>query len=61
MLSIVLSQSQVQHQASIFVMKKAMGDAEQQGKAIKELIHSSVPQPTVASHSHLGKPIDVKL
>ncbi|WP_234946573.1 hypothetical protein [Bacillus sp. m3-13] len=42
-------------------MKKAMGDAEQQGKAIKELIHSSVPQPTVASHSHLGKPIDVKL
>ncbi|WP_404468958.1 YjfB family protein [Sutcliffiella horikoshii] len=43
-------------------MKKAMGNAEQQGSAIRDLIQtSSVPQPAVSSHPHLGKFIDIKL
>ncbi|MGD6776478.1 YjfB family protein [Sutcliffiella horikoshii] len=60
-LSIALSQSQVQHQASISVMKKAMGNAEQQGEAVRNLLNSNnasqVPQPM---HPHLGRIIDMK-
>ncbi|MGG4326792.1 YjfB family protein [Priestia megaterium] len=38
LISISLSQGKVQHQASLSVMKIAMGNAKQQGEAVKELI-----------------------
>jgi hypothetical protein len=38
LMSMSLSQGKVQQQASLSVMKMAMGNAEQQGEAVKELI-----------------------
>ncbi|KPB05645.1 YjfB family protein [Bacillus sp. CHD6a] len=62
MLSMALSQSQVQDQASISVMKKAIGNTEQQGEAIRTLLNSSnVSQAPQQIHPHLGRSVDVKL
>ncbi|GAA0285575.1 hypothetical protein GGQ92_001076 [Gracilibacillus halotolerans] len=41
LLSIAMSQGKVQQQASISVIKHAMGNAEQQGEAIQKLIEST--------------------
>ena len=60
--SMALSQGQVQQQASISVMKQAMGNAEQQGEALQKLISTS--DATAIQHAaqpHLGGNIDLKL
>jgi len=57
-----LSQGKVQQQASLSVMKMAMGNATQQGEAVKELISSSnVKALQQAAQPHLGGNIDLKL
>lgn len=62
MLSMALSQSQVQKQASILVMKKAMGSVEQQGAALQNLLNSSgIAAIQHAAQPHLGGNIDLKL
>jgi hypothetical protein len=38
LMSMALSQGQVQQQASLSVMKMAMGDVKQQGEAIQKLM-----------------------
>lgn len=61
-ISMALSQSQVQQQASMSVMKMAMGIAEQQGEAIQRLMSTS--DVTAIQHSaqpHLGGNIDLKI
>lgn len=62
LMSMALSQSQVQQQASISVMKMAMGNAEQQGEAIQKLLGTT--DASVIQHAaqpHLGGNIDLKL
>ena len=62
MLSMAMSQGQVQQQASMSVMKQALGNAEQQGQAVQELISTS--NPTAIQHAaqpYLGGNIDLKL
>ncbi|KNH25704.1 MULTISPECIES: YjfB family protein [Priestia] len=62
LMSISLSQGKVQQQASLSVMKIAMGNAEQQGEVVKELISSSnVKALQQAAQPHLGGNIDLKL
>ena len=62
LLSMALSQGQVQQQASLSVMKQAMGNAEQQGQAVQELISTSNPIAIQqAAQPHLGGNIDLKL
>ncbi|UYT84584.1 YjfB family protein [Priestia megaterium] len=62
LISMSLSQGKVQQQASLSVMKMAMGNAKQQGEAVKELISSSnVKALQQAAHPHLGGNIDLKL
>ncbi|MEI2378393.1 putative motility protein [Priestia megaterium] len=60
--SMSLSQGKVQQQASLSVMKIAMGNAKQQGEAVKKLINSSnVKALQQAAQPHLGGNIDLKL
>ncbi len=60
--SMSLSQGKVQQQASLSVMKMAMGNAKQQGEAVKELISTSnVKALQQAAQAHLGGNIDLKL
>ncbi|MEH6962244.1 YjfB family protein [Priestia megaterium] len=62
LMSMSLSQGKVQQQASLSVMKMAMGNAEQQGEAVKELISSpNVKALQQAAQQHLGGNIDLKL
>ncbi|MCR8926813.1 YjfB family protein [Priestia megaterium] len=62
LMSMSLNQGKVQQQASLSVMKMAMGNAEQQGKAVKELINSSnVKALQQAAQPYLGGNIDLKL
>ncbi|MHC8970677.1 YjfB family protein [Priestia aryabhattai] len=62
LMSMSLSQGKVQQQASLSVMKMAIGNAEQQGEAVKELISSSnVKALQQAAQPHLGGNIDLKL
>ncbi|MDV2684286.1 YjfB family protein [Alkalihalophilus lindianensis] len=61
LLSMAMNQGQVQQQASMAVMKKAMGNAEQQGEALQKLMSSA--DATAIQHAaqpHLGSSIDVK-
>lgn len=61
LMSIALNQGKVQQQASLSVMKMAMGDAKQQGQDIQRLLGTS--NPTAIQHAaqpHLGGIIDVK-
>lgn len=61
-MSMSLSQGKVQQQASLSVMKIAMGNAKHQGEAVKELINSSnVKALQQAAQPHLGGNIDLKL
>lgn len=61
-MSMSLSQGKVQQQASLSVMKIAMGNAKQQGEAVKELINSSnIKVFQQAAQPHLGRNIDLKL
>ncbi|WVE38001.1 YjfB family protein [Priestia megaterium] len=62
LMSMSISQGKVQQQASLSVMKMAMGNAKQQGEAVKELISSSnVKAIQQAARPHLGGNIDLKL
>lgn len=62
LISMSLSQGQVQQQASMSVMKMAMGNVEQQGAAIQELM-STTNAATIqqATQPHLGGNIDLKV
>ena len=62
LMSMALSQGQVQQQASMSVMKMAMGNANQQGEALQQLM--SATDATAVQHAaqpHLGGSIDVKI
>ncbi len=60
-MSMALSQGQVHQQASISVMKKAMGNAEQQGEAIQKLMSTADASLIQrAAQPHLGGNIDIK-
>ncbi|MCJ0929963.1 YjfB family protein [Virgibacillus halodenitrificans] len=61
LMSMALSQGKVQQQASLSVMKMAMGDAKQEGAAMRELLSTTdasiiqrVAQP------HIGGNVDIK-
>ncbi|PFD99324.1 YjfB family protein [Priestia megaterium] len=61
-MSMSLNQGRVQQQASLSVMKMAIGNAEQQGEAVQELISSAnVKALQQAAQPHLGGNIDLKL
>ena len=62
LMSMALSQGQVHQQASISVMKMAIGDAKQQGDALQKLM-STTDASTIqhAAQPHLGGNIDLKL
>jgi len=61
-MSMSLSHEKVQQQASLSVMKIAMGNAEQQGGAVQELISSAnIKAFQQAAQPHLGGNIDWKL
>ncbi|SIQ04032.1 YjfB family protein [Priestia flexa] len=60
-LSMALSKSNTQHQASLSVMKMGMGNAEQQGETIQELLSSAdVKVIQHAAQPHLGGNIDLR-
>ncbi|MHC0038705.1 YjfB family protein [Pseudoneobacillus sp. C159] len=62
LMSITLSQGQVQKQASMSVMKMAMGNAEQQGEAIQKLMSTNeIVRIQHAAQPHLGGNIDLKV
>jgi len=61
LMSMALSQSQVQQQASMSVMKMAMGNAEQQGDALQKLMSTTDASAIQrAAQPHLGGNIDLK-
>lgn len=59
----VLSQGKVQQEASMSVMKMAIGNVEQQGGAIQELMSTSDATTATyhASQPHLGGSIVLKV
>jgi len=62
LMSMALSQGQIQQQASMSVMKMAMGNAQQQGEALQNLL--STTDATAIQHAaqpHLGGNIDLKV
>ena len=62
LMSMALSQGQVQQQASMSVMKMAMGNAEQQGEALQKLMSTTdVAVIQHATQPHLGGNIDLKV
>ena len=61
LMSMALSQGQVQQQASISVMKMAMGEAKQQGEAVQRLMGTAIATAIQhAAQPHLGGNIDLK-
>lgn len=61
LLSMALSQGQVQQQASISVMKKAMDQAETGAEGLTKMIASADVQALQhAAQPHLGGNIDIK-
>lgn len=57
-----LSQGQIQQQASMSVMKMAIGNAELQGEAIQKLIGTADATAIQnAAQPHLGGNIDLKI
>ncbi|SDZ33779.1 Putative motility protein [Evansella caseinilytica] len=62
LLSMALSKSQVQQQASMLIMKKAMGQAEQHNEVLLKLM-GAVDTAALehAAQPHLGGNIDLKL
>jgi len=61
LMSMALNQGKVQQQASLSVMKMAMGDAKQQGQDIQRLLGTSNSAAIQhAAQPHLGGIIDVK-
>ncbi len=61
-MSMALSQGKAKQEASMSVMKMAMGNAEQQGEAIQKLISTAdVAAVQHAAQPHLGGNIDLKV
>jgi hypothetical protein len=62
LMSMALSQGQVQQQASLSVMKMAIGNVEQQGENLQKLMSTANASAIQhAAQPHLGGNIDVKL
>lgn len=62
LLSMALSQGQVQQQASMSVMKKSMDQAEQGAEGLAKMMASAdVQAMQQAAQPHLGGNIDLKL
>jgi hypothetical protein len=62
LMSMALSQGKVKQQASLSVMKMAMGNAEQQGEALQKLM-GTIDAKAIqhAAQPHLGGNIDLKV
>ncbi|MFA9558930.1 YjfB family protein [Evansella sp. AB-rgal1] len=61
-LSMALNQGHIQQQVSISVMKKAIGNTEQQGEALQKLMSTAdAAAIQQAAQPHLGGKIDLKL
>lgn len=61
LMSMALNQGQIQQQASMSVMKMAMGDAKQQGDALQKLMSTTDSSAIQrAAQPHLGGNIDLK-
>jgi hypothetical protein len=61
LMSMALSQGQVQQQASMSVMKMAMGDVKQQDEALQTLMSTTnIAGIQHAAQPHLGGNIDLK-
>lgn len=58
LLSVAMSQANVQQQASLSVFKIAMNTAEQNGQNMAEMLKGS--HPPVSLEAHLGNTIDLK-
>lgn len=62
LMSMVLSQGKVQQQASLSVLKMAMGSAKQQGEAVQKLISTNdIAAIQHAVQPQLGGNIDLKV
>ncbi|MFJ8266895.1 YjfB family protein [Peribacillus asahii] len=62
LMSMALSQGKVQQEASMSVMKMAMGNVEQQGEALQRLMTTTDTSAIQrAAQPHLGGNIDLKL
>ncbi|WP_081457332.1 YjfB family protein [Evansella cellulosilytica] len=62
MLSMGMSQAYVKQEASMAMMKKAMGSAEQNGDFVSKMLEGTqAPATADAPHPYLGGKIDVKL
>ncbi|MCK0473030.1 YjfB family protein [Halalkalibacter sp. APA_J-10(15)] len=62
LLSMGMSQNQVNQNVSLALMKKSLGTAEQQGEALQKLMSSGdVAKLQQAAQPHLGGTIDLKL
>lgn len=55
-LSMMLSQTSIQSQASLMIMKKSMDASTQNGQAITDLVATSTPR---ISPAHLGQSVDI--
>jgi len=53
LMSMALSQGQAKQQASMSVMKMAMGNAEQQGESLQKLISANDTADFSTLHSHI--------
>lgn len=58
-LSVMLSQSKVQQQASLSVMQMTMGVAADQGQALTEQISETAKSVELAAQPHLGANVDI--
>lgn len=58
-LSVMLSQSKVQQQASLSVMQMTMGVAADQGQALTEQISESTKSVELVAQPHLGANVDI--
>ncbi|MEH7440678.1 YjfB family protein [Neobacillus drentensis] len=62
LMSMALNQGKVQQQASLSVIKMAIGNAEQQGEAIQKLMSTNnVAAIQHTAQPHLGGNIDLKV
>ena len=62
LLSMALNQGKIHQEASMAVMKKALGNAEQQGEALQKLMVSAEPvNVQQAPHPFLGSNLVIKL
>jgi len=59
-MSVLLNLVEVRQAASLSVMKMAMDNAKQNGKAMTQMLQNSTPEMEVVSLPHLGNRIDVR-